>query len=104
MPVSPAYYDEGEQEEPAPLIISAWRWEVRLEGRQVFWRFESKMMGTFEFSPKKWNEEGNEYPRLWPDWLVFEFIDYVWGYTVKETKHLTMSINEDPKQQKLELD
>ena len=44
----PAYYDEGEQEEPAPLIISAWRWEVRLEGRQVFWRFESKIVGDLE--------------------------------------------------------
>jgi hypothetical protein len=99
----PSYYDEGEQEDPAPVILSAWKWEVRMEGRQVFWRFENKMMGTFEFSPKRWNDEGNEYPKEWPDWLLFDFIDYVWGYTDKETKVLTTSINEDSKQQKLGL-
>ena len=50
------------------------------------------------------NDEGNEYPKEWPDWLLFDFIDHVWGYSNKETKTLTTSINEDSKQQKLELE
>ena len=82
MITGPSYFDDDEDSTfvETETLISNQGWIVKVEGRKVYWKYEEFVMGAFTFKPKTWQSEGNKFPKEWPQWLVFRFIGYIWGY------------------------
>ncbi len=100
MITGPSYFDDDLDSTfvEAETLVSDEGWEVKIEGRRVYWKYQEFIMGAFTFKPKTWESEGNEFPQEWPQWLIFRFIGYVWGYykidNAKELKSLVEWAND----------
>tara|TARA_R110001592_G_scaffold95358_2_gene274821 strand:+ start:5320 stop:5661 length:342 start_codon:yes stop_codon:yes gene_type:complete len=81
MITGPSYYDDdnNEQYPVAEILVDRHHWVVRMEGREIYWRYRNNLMGNFTFTPKSWTDSGTEFPIEWPMWLQFEAISRTWG-------------------------